>query len=72
VIESVGRVAGRPVPYTMGPRRAGDPAVLYASSARIKRDLGWQPRFEEIDTIVKTAWRWRESHPRGYDDRAAR
>lgn len=69
VVESVGRVLGRKVPYTLGPRRAGDPAVLFASSARIKRELGWQPQFEELDTIVETAWRWRESHPNGYGDR---
>lgn len=66
VVEAVERVMGRTVPYTMGPRRAGDPGVLFASSARIKRELQWQPRFEEIDTIVHTAWRWRESHPHGY------
>jgi UDP-glucose-4-epimerase GalE len=72
VIDAVERVSGRKVPFTMGPRRPGDPAVLYASSARITRDLGWQPRFEEIDTIVKTAWHWRESHPRGYTGTEAR
>jgi UDP-glucose 4-epimerase len=66
VIESVERVVGRKVPYTMAPRRPGDPAVLYASSARIKRDLGWKPRFDDVDVIVETAWRWRESHPNGY------
>ena len=66
VLASVERVIGRPVPYTMGPRRAGDPGILYASSARIKADLGWTPRFEEIDTIVRTAWQWRETHPHGY------
>ena len=69
VIESVGRVVDRPVPFTVGPRRLGDPAVLYASSARIKRELGWQPQYEEIDTIVETAWRWRAAHPHGYEDR---
>lgn len=66
VLQSVERVVGRPVSYTVGPRRPGDPGVLYASSDRIKRELGWQPRFEEIDTIVRTAWRWREHHPHGY------
>lgn len=71
VVESVGRVLGRKVPYTLGPRRAGDPAVLFASSARIKRELGWQPQFEEIDTIVETAWRWRDSHPNGYGDKTS-
>jgi UDP-glucose 4-epimerase len=70
VLDSVARVAGRPVPYTKGPRRPGDPAVLYASSDRIKRDLGWRPRYEEIDTIVATAWRWREAHPHGYRQEA--
>jgi UDP-glucose-4-epimerase GalE len=72
VLQSVERVVGRKVPYTMGPRRPGDPAVLYASSARIKRDLGWKPRFEEIDVIVENAWRWRDSHPDGYGDRRGR
>jgi UDP-glucose-4-epimerase GalE len=69
VVDSVARVVGRKVPYTLGPRRAGDPAVLFASSDRIKRDLGWTPQFEEIDTIVETAWRWRAAHPDGYGDR---
>ncbi|MFL5250760.1 MAG: UDP-glucose 4-epimerase GalE, partial [Myxococcales bacterium] len=63
VIDSVERVVGRKVPFEKGPRRAGDPAVLFASSDRIKRELGWKPRFEEIDVIVETAWRWREAHP---------
>lgn len=66
VVDSVGRVVGRPVPLTVGPRRVGDPGVLFASSARIKRELGWTPRFEDIDTIVRTAWQWRDRHPHGY------
>jgi UDP-glucose 4-epimerase len=66
VLDAVQRVTGRSVPYTKGPRRPGDPAVLYASSDRIKRELGWQPRYEEVDTIVRTAWRWRDAHPSGY------
>jgi UDP-glucose-4-epimerase GalE len=65
-MDSVERVLGRKVPHTVGPRRPGDPAVLYASSARIKKELGWAPRFEEIDVIIETAWRWREAHPHGY------
>ena len=66
VIDSVERVVKRKVPYSVGPRRAGDPAILFASSERIRRDLGWRPRFEDIDVIVETAWRWRASHPNGY------
>ncbi len=70
VVESVGRVVGRAVPCAVGARRVGDPAVLFASSDAIRRELGWTPRFQEIDTIVETAWRWRESHPNGYGDGA--
>jgi UDP-glucose-4-epimerase GalE len=66
VVASVERVVGRPIPFTMGPRRPGDPGILFASSDRIKHELGWKPRYEDIDTIVETAWRWREAHPNGY------
>ena len=66
VVNSVERVTGRKVPATEGARRPGDPGVLFASSDRIKRDLGWKPRYEDIDVIVETAWRWREAHPQGY------
>jgi UDP-glucose-4-epimerase GalE len=66
VLASVERVTGRPVPYELAPRRDGDPAALFASSDRIKRELGWRPRFEELDVIVETAWRWRLAHPAGY------
>jgi UDP-glucose-4-epimerase GalE len=68
VVDAVERVTGRPVPVTVGPRRPGDPGVLYASSDKIKRELGWQPRFEEIEVIVETAYRWRKSHPNGYPE----
>jgi UDP-glucose-4-epimerase GalE len=66
VLDAVERVTGRRVPYTAGPRREGDPAILFASSERIRAELGWAPRFEDVDTIVGTAWRWRERHPHGY------
>ena len=66
ILDSIERIGGRTVPYTPGPRREGDPAVLYASSARIRRELGWAPQFEDVDTIVRTAWEWRQRHPAGY------
>lgn len=66
VLDAVEKVVGRKVPFTMGARRPGDPAVLYASSDRIKAELGWRPQYEPIETIVETAWRWREAHPNGY------
>jgi UDP-glucose 4-epimerase len=58
VIDSVGRVTGQPVPIEECPRRPGDPAVLVASSEKIKQELGWQPRFADLDTIVASAWDW--------------
>lgn len=66
VIETVGKVAGRPVPHTTAPRRPGDPAALYASNARIRASLGWTPRFADLETIITTAWHWHRSHPHGY------
>jgi UDP-glucose 4-epimerase len=68
VIDAVARVSGRPVPHTLGPRRAGDPPVLVASSASIHQATGWTPRFRSLDEIVATALVWREAHPHGYED----
>jgi UDP-glucose 4-epimerase len=66
VVRAVEHVTGRRVPVTTAPRRAGDPAVLFASSERIKRELGWRPNYEDLNVIVETAARWREAHPKGY------
>ena len=66
VIASVERVSGRKVAYKSAPRRAGDPAVLYASAERIRNDLGWRPQRPELDTIVADAWRWHSTHPQGF------
>ncbi len=66
VIETVSRVVGRPVAWTPAPRRPGDPAVLYASSDRAQRELGWAPRFAELEVIVRHAWQWHSTHPNGY------
>jgi UDP-glucose-4-epimerase GalE len=72
VIEAVERVTGRPVPHEIAPRREGDPASLFASNARIRRELGWVPRFADLDTIVATAWAWHRAHPEGYRSHAGR
>jgi UDP-glucose 4-epimerase len=69
VIETARQVTGKPVPVKEGPRREGDPPVLVASSDRIQRDLAWRPRYKDLKSIIETAWRWHESHPRGYNDR---
>jgi UDP-glucose-4-epimerase GalE len=67
VIDTVARVTGRQVPWTLAPRRAGDPAVLYAAADRARAELGWQPQLGDLETIVRTAWDWHRAHPRGYD-----
>jgi UDP-glucose-4-epimerase GalE len=69
VIDAVERVTGRRPQWVVGPRREGDPPVLFASSDRIKKELGWRPQFEALDTIVETAWRWRSRRPTGYRSR---
>lgn len=71
VIEAVEQVTGCKVPFTVGARRPGDPAVLYASSERIRRDLGWTPQLDDVSVIVETAARWREAHPHGYEETRA-
>jgi UDP-glucose-4-epimerase GalE len=66
VIDAVERVTGRTVPWTLAPRRAGDPAVLFAAAGKARNELGWTPRASSLDSIVRTAWDWRRTHPRGY------
>jgi UDP-glucose 4-epimerase len=66
VIRAVEEVGGRKVPVEYAPRRPGDPAVLVADPAAIKRELGWKPRHETLRGIVETAWRWHEKHPQGF------
>lgn len=57
---------GQSIPVVIGQRRAGDPAQLVASSAKAQRVLGWQPRYTDIETIIRTAWVWHEKHPQGF------
>jgi UDP-glucose 4-epimerase len=66
VIETARRVTGKDIPVRVGPRRPGDPAVLIASSDRIKRELGWAPQFQDLELIVQSAWNWMQTHPDGY------
>jgi UDP-glucose 4-epimerase len=67
VIGAAERVTGRPVPRESGPRRAGDPPVLLADATLAKKELRWEPRFADLDTIILHAWRWEQKnfcHPR--------
>lgn len=68
VIQAVETVTGLKVPVTVGPRRAGDPAALVASSLKIRTELGWKPQFPELQTIVASAWDWMQRNPDGYKD----
>jgi UDP-glucose 4-epimerase len=66
VLAAVRRVTGQPVPVREGARRAGDPPALVADSSLIRRELGWRPRYAELDDIVASAWTWRRSRPHGF------
>lgn len=66
VIAAVEHVSGKKVPVVESPRRAGDPPSLYADSAKARSELGWQVKFNELDAIVETAWRWHRDHPNGF------
>ncbi len=66
VVDTCQRIAGLPIPSEIGPRRPGDPATLVASSDKIKRELGWEPQYPQLQTIIEHAWRWHRSHPDGY------
>ncbi len=69
VIKTAETVTELNVPFTVGPlRRAGDPAVLVASAAKAERDLGWRPRCVSLEQIIKSAWRWHQTHPEGFKE----
>ena len=68
VIEATKEVSGVDFAVKEMDRRPGDPAYLIASSEKIRRELGWKPKFDDIKAIVKSAWDWRSKHPQGYED----
>jgi len=67
VIETARKVTGHEIPAQVGPRRAGDPPTLVASSEEITKTLGWKPNYPALDQIIQTAWDWHRRHPMGYD-----
>lgn len=67
VLQAIERVIGEPVPWEWAPRREGDPAILVTDPSRIRQELNWEPKFTKLDHIIETAYRWRLSHPNGYD-----
>lgn len=69
VMRAIEKVSGLKVPHTFAPRRAGDPPALYADASKARRELNWTPKFQSIEPIVATAWRWHQAKPKGYQDR---
>jgi UDP-glucose 4-epimerase len=68
VIDAARRITGQKIPARIAPRRAGDPAVLVASSDLIKRELHWNPKHFELEAIIESAWEWHRTHPHGYEN----
>ena len=66
VLRACEQTVGRPIAHEIVDRRPGDPGTLIATPELITRELGWKPRYDTIESIVATAWRWHESHPDGY------
>ncbi|SEC23710.1 UDP-glucose 4-epimerase GalE [Paenibacillus sp. GP183] len=67
VVDIARKVTGHEIPVVIEPRRAGDPAELIASSDRARRELGWKPSRDSLEAIIESAWKWHQSHPRGYN-----
>jgi len=68
VVETCRKITGHAIPVVEKPRRAGDPPRLIAASEKIKRELGWEPRFQRLHRIVESAWNWHQKFPNGYGD----
>jgi len=66
VIIAAEKISGKKISFLEAPRRAGDPAQLVASSEKIRKDLGWTPRYPNLESIVQSAWNWHRTHPKGY------
>lgn len=68
VVETARRVTGVDFAVEEGPRRDGNPAVLVAGSQKIRQELGWQPRYGDLEEIIRTAWEWHRRHHDGYEE----
>ena len=68
IIDCCREVTGRPIHAVEKTRRPGDPPRLIAGSEKIRRELGWEPRFQDIRAIIQSAWAWHVKHPDGYGD----
>lgn len=68
VIDVARKVTNHPIPAEIAPRRSGDPAKLIASSTRAMKELNWKPKYNDLETIISTAWNWHKNHPNGYNE----
>lgn len=66
VLDTIEEVTGKQVPRIYGPRRPGDPARLWADNQKAKKILGWEPRYSDLSTIIRSAWKWHQSNPEVY------
>ena len=66
VIEAARKVTGHNIPVVQKPRRPGDPPKLVADSKKIRKALAWEPRYDNIEAIIQSAWNWQRAHPNGY------
>ncbi|PWG00109.1 UDP-glucose 4-epimerase GalE [Levilactobacillus bambusae] len=69
MLQAARDVTGQEIPAEMAPRRPGDPSTLIAASDKARDVLGWDPQFDDVHEIIKTAWNWKQKHPNGYNDR---
>ncbi|MCF6515460.1 UDP-glucose 4-epimerase GalE [Lactobacillus sp. S2-2] len=68
MLDAARKVTGKEIPAVMAPRRAGDPSTLIASSDKARNVLGWNPQYDDIEEIIKTAWNWKQQHSNGYEN----
>lgn len=68
VLTTVEQVTGKKLLKKYSHRRPGDPAMVYADNAKAKQDLGWNPKYSDLETIVKSAWKWHQTHPNGFKE----
>ena len=68
MIDAAEKATGLKIKVEYGQRRAGDPARLIASSEKAQKILNWHPKYTSMEEIIKTAWKWHQAHPNGYED----
>lgn len=69
MVEATREATGEAIPAEVAPRREGDPDTLIAASEKAREILGWQPQYDDVKEIIKTAWTWTKAHPNGYNDK---